>query len=478
YPGRWMSTVHEAQIFPPLGAGAPVGWDRTPDTGDLNQLRAEIFPDHILTPGCRIDYYLRSVGACDYDLPDGPGGSYFEMEVLPSSTAADTTWNCTLYVDGHGDRDEFDRTLEQTGLTVSLGAGGNNAEGTRYDRFDIQAPTSLQASFGRSLSVEWGAAAGQTPGYQTIVWHAGTIDQVGITNRDVEAIRPWMILPEGGGKAFWLSGDNSAEMLHAWSPGTRSFLNNILGVQQNCTDISSASCPSGSGLNLLGCRTTAFVIATHFTPSAAYELHDPTCPTRRGFDLLSLNPAIVTARGHLNYIKSAVARNYASVTNLNTIDVTFKTVIDGFGVGAVRTGGACPANVTASYNRTDDVLDWFGASQGCSIPAYIVDTPEPEPAPGGSLTQLGRIAPNPLSTAAVIQFSIGQGGGNARLQILDVTGRLIRTLVDAPLPAGAQEVSWNGRNEQGSAVSGGMYYARLTMDDGRFVVTRSLVVVH
>ena len=41
------------------------------------------------------------------------GGRFREAEILPSSMAADTTWNCVLYVDHHDDRDGEDQYLEE-----------------------------------------------------------------------------------------------------------------------------------------------------------------------------------------------------------------------------------------------------------------------------------------------------------------------------------------------------------------------------
>ena len=49
----------------------------------------------------------RNPGGDNWALdPDTTGGNYREVEILPSSLAADTTWNCVLYVDHHDDRPE------------------------------------------------------------------------------------------------------------------------------------------------------------------------------------------------------------------------------------------------------------------------------------------------------------------------------------------------------------------------------------
>ena len=100
---RRRGTVVRRVIPPEFGGGSDT--DRGGE-GDFNQLSHDIFPDHILTPGSRIDYFIQARymppdprnpgGAGWYVTPDTTGGVRLEVEILPSSMGADTTWNCTL----------------------------------------------------------------------------------------------------------------------------------------------------------------------------------------------------------------------------------------------------------------------------------------------------------------------------------------------------------------------------------------------
>ena len=47
------------------------------------------------------------------------------------------------------------------------------------------------------------------------------------------------------------------------------------------------------------------------------------------------------------------------------------------------------------------------------------------------------------------------------LRIYDVSGKLIRTLVDGPQAAGQKTVAWNGRDDRGRSVVSGVYFYRL-----------------
>jgi hypothetical protein len=125
-----------------------------------------------------------------YTTPDTSGGRYREMEILPSSMASDSTWNCTLYVDHHGDRAFGEAALEEQGLQSALGPGGNTSEGTRYDRWDVETPSSGQLSFGRPIQTNYGASIVQTFNYRSIVWHCATLSALQLTDEDATMLGP------------------------------------------------------------------------------------------------------------------------------------------------------------------------------------------------------------------------------------------------------------------------------------------------
>ena len=52
----------------------------------------------------------------------------------------------------------------------------------------------------------------------------------------------------------------------------------------------------------------------------------------------------------------------------------------------------------------------------------------------------------------------------ASLRVYDVSGRLVRTLVDGALAAGDHEVLWRGRDDGGREVASGVYLYRLEAD--------------
>ncbi len=69
-------------------------------------------------------------------------------------------------------------------------------------------------------------------------------------------------------------------------------------------------------------------------------------------------------------------------------------------------------------------------------------------------------APNPFTEQTTFAFHLG-GAGPAELLILDSAGRIVRRLADGTLPAGATHLAWDGRDDAGTRVSAGVYFARL-----------------
>jgi hypothetical protein len=69
--------------------------------------------------------------------------------------------------------------------------------------------------------------------------------------------------------------------------------------------------------------------------------------------------------------------------------------------------------------------------------------------------------PNPFNPRTTIAFEIGSGGP-VRLSVFDISGRLVRQIVDgAVLPAGRHRAVWDGRDARGRPVSSGVYLSEL-----------------
>jgi len=104
-------------------------------------------------------------------------------------------------------------------------------------------------------------------------------------------------------------------------------------------------------------------------------------------------------------------------------------------------------------------------------PASGVDTPQEMPA----AYALHQNIPNPFNPSTVIRYDVPIGGERVTLQVFDVRGRLVATLVDAYETAGQKSVVWDGRNQTGGAVATGIYFYRMTA--GNFIQTRKMILM-
>jgi len=97
--------------------------------------------------------------------------------------------------------------------------------------------------------------------------------------------------------------------------------------------------------------------------------------------------------------------------------------------------------------------------------------------PGGlpRAVALHQNVPNPFNPQTEIHFDL-PAATKARLLVLDLQGRVVRTLVDGLLmPAGRHRSVWNGRDDRGRQVATGTYLYMLRTSE--FVETRRMVLL-
>jgi hypothetical protein len=129
--------------------------------------------------------------------------------------------------------------------------------------------------------------------------------------------------------------------------------------------------------------------------------------------------------------------------------------------------------VYPTYDARDNsllVTGWDG-NVWVRIPLGTTDAPSTEAV--GSIG-LGRAAPNPFTLGTSMRFALSNRA-HARLDVYDVRGSRVATLVDGTRGPGSHSVAWDGRSDSGERAAGGVYYFRLSAD-GR-ERTRSAVLL-
>jgi hypothetical protein len=111
-----------------------------------------------------------------------------------------------------------------------------------------------------------------------------------------------------------------------------------------------------------------------------------------------------------------------------------------------------------------NILDFLGI-----LPAYPVDVP------ATAVNSLAQNYPNPFNPQTTIAFSVKERG-RVRIDVFNVSGQLVRTLLDETRAAGSYtDVRWDGTDADHAAVASGIYFCR--MDTKGFVETRKMVLL-
>jgi hypothetical protein len=106
-------------------------------------------------------------------------------------------------------------------------------------------------------------------------------------------------------------------------------------------------------------------------------------------------------------------------------------------------------------------------TEGCAVTAAVEQAP--------LAFALEQNQPNPFNPRTTISYSVAEPT-RVGLRIYDVSGRLVRRLVDETSVApGRYEVSWEGRDDVGRQVAAGIYFYSLATDDGTETKRMTLV---
>jgi flagellar hook assembly protein FlgD len=82
--------------------------------------------------------------------------------------------------------------------------------------------------------------------------------------------------------------------------------------------------------------------------------------------------------------------------------------------------------------------------------------------------------PNPFTEETAISYQLGIAA-DVRLQIYNIAGQLVKTLVDAYHEPGQYNVVWSGMDERGRQVSNGVYFCCMDADDQNIIRKMTIV---
>jgi len=88
--------------------------------------------------------------------------------------------------------------------------------------------------------------------------------------------------------------------------------------------------------------------------------------------------------------------------------------------------------------------------------------------------ELGQNYPNPFTATTNIQFALPEQQ-STKLEVIDVMGRVIATLVNGSVKSGNYNATWDGKDNAGNTVGSGVFFYRLTA--GTHVEMKEMTVI-
>jgi hypothetical protein len=82
--------------------------------------------------------------------------------------------------------------------------------------------------------------------------------------------------------------------------------------------------------------------------------------------------------------------------------------------------------------------------------------------------------PNPFNPSTTIEFNLSRAS-DVRLEIFNIMGQKVMTLIDDKMSAGEQSIRWNGKDAAGYEVATGIYFYRINAGD--YVETKKMLLL-
>jgi hypothetical protein len=233
-----------------------------------------------------------------------------------------------------------------------------------------------------------------------------------------------------------------------------------LNVNPNVDGVASFTFDQGAGQ-----------AAVDFTPDL-FALNGG-CPVIRDYD--GANNAGTAIKTHQYTFGAAtgtgaVIMNKNGTLKWNTIWMGFGwfDILDAFNAPPVSVSGAPDTRLARKIlNATLPV--------NCVQAEDPTATPDPEVDAVPAVSMLHQNVPNPFNPTTTIKFDLARDG-QVRLQVFDVAGHLVRTLVNGTMTRGYnQNVTWNGLDEGGRRVPSGVYFYQLVTDE--LTATKKMVML-
>jgi hypothetical protein len=211
------------------------------------------------------------------------------------------------------------------------------------------------------------------------------------------------------------------------------------------------------------------VVAVNRYPGGAtvlINISDET-PVEGAFYALAADDGSVVVRWSVSSLSGIDGFNvYRGLSSDGPFELLNPTPLPAAAIGSFTDLSVWP-ETTFWYQLRAVLLDGVEDTVGSGL-AYVTTD-------GELALRLSHARPNPTTGVAWFDFDIPAHIGPVSLGIYNVAGRLVRRMADGAVERGRHTCEWDGRDESGSPVSPGVYFARLEVGE-RSAVRRMVVL--
>ncbi|MGH2569935.1 MAG: T9SS type A sorting domain-containing protein, partial [bacterium] len=474
-----------------VGQNSGIGFDGGGEDGD------PVGASTIWAPGTTCQYYVKVIddlnneavfpGSADDDPP-----AYFEWSVLPflvktngtkgpfdgTAQAAihillvdDFTRNALDFENSSGfvsnggagggtfNDPVYDQPEDLVERALSMLYGGSEGNGDpalydpHWDTYDVQGAGSSVQCEPRGISElpgigGYGSDVG-VPNYDAIVWLNGTFDQYSYADTTRLELKTFL---DNGGKLFGC-GDDVVFHLDANGNNADSSIGFVV-------DYLGCDLPSSAHDATLD-RTLSITgeLGTSLEEICSLGVYGE-CPIRRSFDRMQLStPTGGTATILAKYSGGNAADNgTAAIIKCARNAGGGVSVHAGFDISALLSDDSRACVLDAVF--TGDFGLPATAFGHCCISIPVA------PVVGRFGYDLARATPNPFRRATSIRFRV-PSRQHVSIEVYNVLGQRVRTLVDETLDANSYAREWDGRSDDAVPVSSGIYFYKMLAGDFR-----------
>lgn len=202
-------------------------------------------------------------------------------------------------------------------------------------------------------------------------------------------------------------------------------------------------------------------------------------PSLQVYTQTPVRPMVITPEEILTDATEVIVSvsNMASLPS-DSVNVTVWFGDGNFSTGWIRQGSSSVSvPVVVTVDDTAAIVTVTGENVVAFQDTVPVHPSIVDPLPRAEIPEelvLEQNYPNPFNSETVIEFALPQSGV-ARLEIFDILGKHVATLVDESFAPGRYRAHWNGRTEWGTTAGSGIYFYRLSSPSGLLV--RKLILV-